>query len=319
VKAPPADEPVKPAAPRPAADDAMRALVEEVARLRAQLTDLRTAQAATPRAEESQPPAAEEPAAPDPQPARRIAMGEDDAAAPAPTVVERETIVEREVPVYVDRDVPVYVDRDVIVEPAPTVVIEHVVCGDESCDQWVPVGHVHSAGCGHHYYGCGCHPSYSSLSSGVSLSFTYIDDDHDDHDHHDSHHDDGHHDDRSGGGSHGHAPPQRGSSAGQGQVVTTVPHRADADVPRRPAGERTDVAQPRRHQGDADGPRAGRPRNETASVATPPATEAVRPRAPERPREPDSRRERSPDPTPAAAPAAPPPPPPKEPRKQHKG
>src|SRR5882724_11660577 len=92
VKTAPADAPITPVAPRPAADDSMRALAEEVARLRAQLADLRNAQ--TPAAREvavQQEPAADaQPAAPGPQPDGRIAMGED-ADAPATTVIERET------------------------------------------------------------------------------------------------------------------------------------------------------------------------------------------------------------------------------------
>jgi hypothetical protein len=334
-------------APQAPADDAMRNLVEEVARLRAQLADLRTAQAAAQAQPASQP-------GPNAGPAVLVgppvagdapAGGGDDATTDPP-------LVERVVPVYVDRDVPVYVDRDVVVESAPTVVLERVACGDDCCDQWVPVGHVHSPGCGHHYYGCGCHPSRDSLSPAVSLSFTYLASDHDD---------DHHHDERAADRHQGHAiaaPSDSGFT--DAPTVSIGAHRSDSGAARTPRAPRTGLATPqapatdtvvvvpaaatpqrRGHQPDGDAFHNASTRDDGSSAGTAVAAEAgrtsrpersdpprraeTRDRTPERRHEPESRQERAPEPpAPVAAPAPPPPPPPpppqrQQPQKPHKG
>ena len=169
------EDPAPPAPPdaphgtRPMDDATVRALAEEVARLREEIARLTAAQAAPPAAPADAPdePAAAEPAAP-PAPAEPEAP-----AAPTPRAEVVERVIEREVPVYVDREVPVYVEREVVVASAPvvqTIVYEEVVYRDVSCHQYVPWGHVHSIGCGHHYYGCSCHPWYYSCGgSGVAF------------------------------------------------------------------------------------------------------------------------------------------------------
>jgi hypothetical protein len=219
-------EPLVAAAPEPVTDERMRDLIEEVARLKAQLADLRAAETATP-AVAAEPQRALPPAAPP-----RVPVPAEDVAA----ADEPETVVEREVPVFIDREVPVYVDREIVVESAPAVVLERVVYANDCCDQWVPVGHVHAAGCGHHYYGCGCHPSYASLSPGCGLSFTYLA--RDDDDHHDGHH--GH-----TAGLHERALPPRASPprATPRKPARETPkteHRAESGVARRRAPERAE-------------------------------------------------------------------------------
>lgn len=118
AQAQPADEPTKPVATTSAGADVLRALTDELARLRAQIADLRAGPAAPAPTADAQPAA---PIIPDAAPVA-------DAPAvcpPAPTtIVQRETVVERDVPVYVDRDVPVYVDRPVVVEQPTTVVVQ---------------------------------------------------------------------------------------------------------------------------------------------------------------------------------------------------
>ena len=177
-----ADEPTRPAPQRPIDEGAIRALAEEVARLRSQLAELQAAkQTPAPSLVEPVRPG-ETPASPEPEPR----FGSTDGESAAGGELEREVpvYVEREVPVYVDREVPVYVDREIVVERPTTVVLERVVYGDHHCDQWIPFRHVHSIGCGHHYYGCSCHPWYYDLGPTFSLNFSYVHvDDDRDHDH----------------------------------------------------------------------------------------------------------------------------------------
>ncbi len=97
--------------------ESIRALVDEVGRLRAQIEEMRRSSGDERTAEDDR-----EASSPDDDshaPTLRIDSRPDPVAVagpvvetPAPAVV-REKVVEREVPVFVDRDVPVYVDREV--------------------------------------------------------------------------------------------------------------------------------------------------------------------------------------------------------------
>jgi hypothetical protein len=143
----PAADTAKPA-DAPALDaDTVRALADELARLRAQIAAMQTAQAppAAPtqqlvaKVDEPIPlvedGADERPDAPPPIEAQRPDPAPRTVIVERSTLVERETpvYVDREVPVIVDREVPVYVDREVIVEQPPTVV---VVQSDDCVDQF---------------------------------------------------------------------------------------------------------------------------------------------------------------------------------------
>ncbi len=181
---PPVTAPQQPAAGEPAAQEpgtkaperaldaeAVRALAEEVARLRAQLADMDEELRAA-RAGDDGRAAAGEPVAPieelDGAEATAGADGEPRVGADeGPLVREggddgpvREVVVERQV--GDDEDV-------VVVEEEPTVIYEQVVYETETVYQWVPFGHVHHLGCGHHYYGCSCHPWYYDCHSSISF------------------------------------------------------------------------------------------------------------------------------------------------------
>ncbi|MCE9637892.1 MAG: hypothetical protein K8T90_19500 [Planctomycetes bacterium] len=181
---------------RPIDDGAIRALAEEVARLRAELVKLRER---NPEGDAAAGSAPTEPTASAPEPAPQPAAAaeprrrepEAEATAPQPEPepsVERvvERVVEREVPVYiegpvVERVIEVEVAPQIVFETGPTVYVERVVYRDTSCEQTISFGHVHHIGCGHHYYGCSCHPWYYDLDGGFGIQFIHID--HDDHDH----------------------------------------------------------------------------------------------------------------------------------------
>lgn len=202
----PADPaPAAPAAPttgapqgqRPIDEGAIKALAAEVARLRAELAALKGAPAApgepaepaapakdlvsdVPRVSSDEPVAGSGPA-PGEEPVRPSA--DDDRSAEERGGDGAEQVVERTVERIVEREVPVYVENTVVVErPVEVVYYEEVVYGGSSCRQYIPHGHVHSIGCGHHYYGCACHPWYYDLDDcGLSLHFTFVDDDCHDH------------------------------------------------------------------------------------------------------------------------------------------
>jgi ribonuclease E len=161
ARAPAADESTAAAAPAaepanvaevPVLDAAtIRSLSDELTRLRAQIAAMRTAQTAPPAPKPQLVAKLDEPVAP------VAPVVEDDGAAPvappdagdetnmpgaAPrtVVVERQTVVERETPVYVDREVPVvveqevpvYVDREVVVEqPTTVVVVQSDTCAEQ--------------------------------------------------------------------------------------------------------------------------------------------------------------------------------------------
>jgi len=184
--APKADEPVKPVAPAPATDQdaAVRALTEEVAKLREQIEEMRKAQAAA-----AAKPAPAPAAAPVPAPTLVVPVDPNDpvavaaraeaaakaaetktaapaAAAPQPTVIERETFIEREEPVYYEGDecIPVYAHHTY--EPA----VYEVTVG---CDPWyaAPVPCAYSwTSCGWRF-SVGCAPRVATTCFGGGRSF----------------------------------------------------------------------------------------------------------------------------------------------------
>ena len=289
-----ADEATKPAAQRPIDEGAIRALAEEVARLRAQIAELN-------KAKQTPAPSLVEPVRPREAQAStddELRFGGADSQSArsdtAPSAFERDepVYVDREVPVYVDREVPVYVDREIVVERPTTVVLERVVYGADHCDQWIPVRHVHSIGCGHHYYGCACHPWYYDLGTSFSLNFSFVHVDNDNHrsrghnghgnGHHNGHHNDGHRDGqrdghrdgRSDGYNDGRSQPHRGGVAG-----------ADASrigPDRSPGIGRTDDG---RERGRSEVPRhLGSPEVRPNRGRVQPAVEPVAPSRPQRTR-----------------------------------
>jgi hypothetical protein len=255
-----ADEPTKPA-PRPADDAAMRALLEEVAKLRAQVAEMQKGQAAPPAA--SPAPTKPEPALveradlSDPElrtvpPDRQLRFGDDAEAAdsgaeidetvPRERIVERETYVERETPVYVDREVPVYVDREVPVyveQEVPVFVDREVIV--ESAPVVIVGG---SAGCrprwsGWHDRGCAPPPRDCDPRSGLSFSFDLFGRHHD-RDRHsggDHHRRRDHDGDRDHGSRRRHEPVDRQTFAPvpSGREPATAPPAAPH---RQPRGDR---------------------------------------------------------------------------------
>jgi len=265
---------------RPIDEATVRALAEEIARLRAEIAQMKGEPA--PGEDAAQEPftpagtaAGEEPVTPAEEtseltvgtktqgPGEVIVIHGDP---PAAEVREREVVVEREVPVYID--------REVVVETAPTVYYEQVIYRDVSCWQSVSCGHSHYAGCGHHYYGCSCHPWYYDLSPGFSLQFVYIHDDHDDHDHH--HHNGVRHSrdwSRNGGGSR--AIASGGARApGKAEPVRSLPGVEPITSP----GTTTPSPSP----GSTVGTRRGLPSTggPSAGAQTWPGTKAGKPNVP---------------------------------------
>lgn len=60
-------------------------------------------------------------------------------------------------------------DADVVyVDEGDTVYYEEVSYGDTYVYQTYVPGHTHYVGCGHHYYGCACHPWYYTLGNRLS-------------------------------------------------------------------------------------------------------------------------------------------------------
>lgn len=181
--------PAQQPAQRPLDDAAVRALAEEVARLRAELADvtdeLDQARAAGSAVEEPAPAGAGiplvTPLGEDPPPTAAGAPADDEPVVGEELVVEepfvdeppveREIIVEREI-VADDAAWDDVTEPEIVVvqEEQPQVIYEQVVYEGDTVYQWVPYGHVHHIGCGHHYYGCSCHPWYYSCGgSGVAF------------------------------------------------------------------------------------------------------------------------------------------------------
>lgn len=257
-----------PPAARPLDEGAVRALAEEVARLRAQLAEMQKAKAEVPAApvnlvERAGGDAAREPrVAADEQFAQPVGgdPGYDEGAAPEPTttVIEYETVVE----------VPV-VEREVVYER--DYVLEEVCCGDLACEQWVPPHHVHYIGCGHHYYGCPCHPWYYDLRPSVCLTIHVVPDRHRDGDRRDADHRE-HRGDRDTAG----RPHRKPAASGADGAIPTSP--ATAATPSSPVLATT-----------APAPTPTVAAIPTSAVVTTPANDRTRPRdrgedAPRRPR-----------------------------------
>ncbi len=138
------DEPAKPAPSSTGETDAaIRALVDELAKLRTEIAEMRKSQAAVvaaPKPSLVQPIPPDDPAAiaartPPPAPAPKMTQPRPVVTTPTDAVLETnetESYVEPEVPVFYEGDVPVYIRRNVYSDCDPTLISTTYL----GCDPW---------------------------------------------------------------------------------------------------------------------------------------------------------------------------------------